>query len=50
MPYNREQQLDRARRLKEARIARGYPTAAAAAEAFNWNRNSYSSNENGNAP
>ena len=38
------------RRLKAARIARGFKTAAAAAEAFGWNRNTYSSNENGNAP
>jgi len=40
----------RAERLREARIARGFETAAAAAEAFGWNRNTYASNENGNAP
>lgn len=40
----------RADRLRKARIARGYATAAAAAEAFGWNPNTYSSNENGNAP
>lgn len=40
----------RADRLREARIARGYETAAAAADAFGWNRNTYASNENGNAP
>lgn len=37
-------------RLREARIARGFDTAAAAADAFGWNRNTYGSNENGNAP
>lgn len=42
--------LDRARRLKEARIARGYKTARLAALAHDWNTNTYSSNENGNAP
>lgn len=40
----------RARRLKEARQARGYRTAAEAADLFGWNRNTYASNENGNAP
>jgi transcriptional regulator with XRE-family HTH domain len=40
----------RAERLKAARLDRGYPTALAAAEAFGWNRNTYASNENGNAP
>jgi transcriptional regulator with XRE-family HTH domain len=40
---------DRSRRLRDARIAAGYDTAAAAAEAFGWNRNTYASNENGNA-
>lgn len=40
----------RARRLREARQARGFKTAIAAADAFGWNRNTYSSNENGNAP
>jgi aspartate ammonia-lyase len=40
----------RAQRLKEARRACGYPTAVAAADAFGWSRNTYSSNENGNAP
>lgn len=40
----------RAERLREARLARGSETAAAAADAFAWNRNTYASNENGNAP
>lgn len=50
LTYNRDQKLERAHRLKDARIARGYPTAAAAADAFKWSRNTYASNENGNAP
>lgn len=37
-------------RLRQARIAAGHDSAAAAAEAFGWNRNTYASNENGNAP
>ncbi len=37
-------------RLRQARRARGFGTAAAAADAFGWNRNTYGSNENGNAP
>jgi transcriptional regulator with XRE-family HTH domain len=41
--------LDRAQRLKEARMQRGFATAKAAAEAHGWNLNTYSSNENGNA-
>ena len=40
----------RAARLKEARKAAGFKTAAGAAEHFGWNRNTYSSNENGHAP
>ncbi len=40
----------RAHRLRQARIERGYDTASAAAEAFGWSRNTYASNENGNAP
>jgi len=40
----------RSERLREARIERGFETAAAAADAFGWNRNTYASNENGNAP
>ena len=40
----------RSDRLREARMARGFETAAAAADAFGWNRNTYASNENGNAP
>ncbi|HEX3699038.1 MAG TPA: helix-turn-helix domain-containing protein [Phenylobacterium sp.] len=40
----------RCERLREARVARGLETAAAAAEAFGWSRNTYASNENGNAP
>jgi phage repressor protein C with HTH and peptisase S24 domain len=41
---------ERCGRLRQARIARGFETAAAAADAFGWNRNTYASNENGNAP
>lgn len=41
---------DRPQRLRQARQAKGFETAAAAAEAFGWNRNTYASNENGNAP
>jgi len=37
-------------RLRHARTERGYDTASAAADAFGWNRNTYASNENGNAP
>jgi SOS-response transcriptional repressor LexA len=44
------EQLHRAERLRSARTARGYATAAAAADANGWNRNTYASNENGNAP
>lgn len=40
---------DRAYRLRQARLQRGFDTAAAAAESFGWNRNTYLSNENGNA-
>jgi transcriptional regulator with XRE-family HTH domain len=40
----------RAERLRQARIDKGFETAAAAAEAFGWSRNTYASNENGNAP
>jgi len=40
----------RAGRLRQARIDKGYETAAAAADAFGWSRNTYASNENGNAP
>lgn len=41
---------ERFQRLRYARTQSGYETAAAAAEAFGWNRNTYASNENGNAP
>ncbi len=37
-------------RLRQARVAKGFDTAAAAADEFGWNRNTYGSNENGNAP
>lgn len=39
-------------RLRKARIAAGFKSAAAAADAQRpkWNKNSYASNENGNAP
>lgn len=40
---------DRALRLRQARQERGFETAAAAAETFGWNRNTYFANENGNA-
>jgi transcriptional regulator with XRE-family HTH domain len=40
----------RAQRLRQARIDRGHESAAAAAEAFGWSRNTYAANENGNAP
>lgn len=40
----------RAARLRRARIDQGFSTAAEAADAFGWNRNTYASNENGNAP
>lgn len=42
--------MERAARLRQARIDKGFETAAAAADAFGWNRNTYASNENGNAP
>src|SRR5258708_7896775 len=41
---------ERCERLRQARLAKGFETAAAAADAFGWNRNTYASNENGNAP
>ncbi|MFN3522223.1 MAG: peptidase S24 [Phenylobacterium sp.] len=41
---------DRSHRLRQARLEKGFETAAAAADAFDWNRNTYASNENGNAP
>src|SRR5258707_6799852 len=41
---------ERYQRLRQARIAKGFEPAAAAADAFGWNRNTYASNENGNAP
>lgn len=37
-------------RLKRARAQAGFESAAAAAKAFDWNLNTYRSNENGNAP
>ena len=40
----------RAQRLRQARTDRGHETAAAAADAFGWSRNTYAANENGNAP
>lgn len=39
----------RGRRLREARLASGFGTTCAAADAHGWNRNTYASNENGNA-
>lgn len=38
-----------AERLRRARRAKGYASAAEAARAFGWNANTYASNENGNA-
>jgi transcriptional regulator with XRE-family HTH domain len=43
------EQTARGERLKRAREAAGFKTASAAAKANGWNRNTYSSNENGNA-
>jgi transcriptional regulator with XRE-family HTH domain len=40
----------RDQRLRQARLDKGFDTAAAAADAFGWSRNTYASNENGNAP
>jgi transcriptional regulator with XRE-family HTH domain len=40
----------RAHRLRQARLDKGYDTAASAADAHGWSRNTYASNENGNAP
>jgi hypothetical protein len=37
-------------RLRQARLARGFGSATAAADHHGWNRNTYASNENGNAP
>lgn len=34
-------------RLREARMAKGYPSAAAAAQAFGWTTSTYTSHENG---
>lgn len=42
--------MERSGRLRHAREACGFATAASAAEAFGWKRFTYSSNENGNAP
>jgi SOS-response transcriptional repressor LexA len=41
---------ERHARLQQARLAKGFETVAAAADAFGWNPNTYRSNENGNAP
>ncbi|WP_411287600.1 S24 family peptidase [Phenylobacterium sp.] len=41
---------ERFQRLRWARIDKGYETASAAADAHGWSRNTYASNENGNAP
>ena len=40
----------RPERLRQARLGKGFETAAAAADAHGWSRNTYASNENGNAP
>jgi SOS-response transcriptional repressor LexA len=41
---------ERFQRLQQARLAKGFESAVAAADAFGWNQNTYRSNENGNAP
>jgi transcriptional regulator with XRE-family HTH domain len=41
---------DRSDRLRQARIAAGFESAAAAADRFGWSENTYKSNENGHAP
>jgi hypothetical protein len=41
---------ERPLRLRQARVAKGFETASAAADAFGWNRNTYVANENGYAP
>lgn len=41
--------MDRHERLQKARRDKGYTTAVDAAAAFGWNKNTYISNENGNA-
>src|ERR1700722_13726763 len=50
VPPRRSSMDERFLRLRQARTAKGFDTAAAAADAFSWNRNTYGSNENGNAP
>ena len=40
----------RPERLRQARLGKGFETAAAAADAHGRSRNTYASNENGNAP
>ncbi|MBQ1541202.1 MAG: peptidase S24 [Caulobacteraceae bacterium] len=42
--------MERHQRLQRAREDRGFSSATDAAQAFGWNRNTYISNENGNAP
>ena len=42
--------MERFERLQAARRARGFDSPSEAAAAFGWNRNTYISNENGNAP
>ena len=37
-------------RLRQARIRKGFDQAVDAASAYGWNKNTYASNENGNAP
>jgi len=41
---------ERPLRLRQARVAKGFDTASAAADAFGWSRNTYVANENGYAP
>ncbi|HEY9218837.1 MAG TPA: S24 family peptidase [Phenylobacterium sp.] len=36
--------------MRRARVEAGYVSSSAAADAFGWSRNTYKSNENGNAP
>jgi hypothetical protein len=41
---------ERFERLRRARVQAGFPRPRDAIERFGWNRNTYKSNENGNAP
>jgi len=47
IPYGMDRKEVMATRLREARAKAGYPTIAAAAQAFGWNPTTYTSHENG---